>query len=444
MIKRKFLPYILIVAMLTPILSGCGSSTGTQETVPKEQEAAQEGENASAGGGDMTAEKVELNYYAWSEGEYLQKIVDAYNAQSTVAHVTMTQVNSSDYEDKLFTMLAGKNDIDVFNLRTGSLVSDLAQSGNLADISDLIQHSGLDVSIFGTGFAETQIDGKFYALPYRASAYGLFYNKKIFDEKQIDYPDDLTWDEYTELAMQLTQGEGNDKFYGSYIPDWNSCPYEVIQKGSNLVDDDLSAIKIWAERMNQFYNTDNSHMSYTQMKSTGTDAINFFCTGGCAMYPGGEWSISDVLTMLENNPQLKETFELGIAMVPQAGKEAEKVTIGGVSTFIGISAATEKVEAAYDFIQFVSGKEAARLIAASGAIPAYIDDEVTAVFEETIGVSGAENMLNLNKISETLFIPEYTDVTNIYKEEMELYLIGEQSIDETMQNFETRRAELVP
>ena len=29
--------------------------------------------------------KVQLNYYAWSEGDYLQDIVDAYNAQSTVA-----------------------------------------------------------------------------------------------------------------------------------------------------------------------------------------------------------------------------------------------------------------------------------------------------------------------------------------------------------------------
>ena len=47
----------------------------------------------------------------------------------------MTQVNSNDYEDKLFTMLAGKNDIDIFNLRSGSMASDLASTGNLVDIS---------------------------------------------------------------------------------------------------------------------------------------------------------------------------------------------------------------------------------------------------------------------------------------------------------------------
>src|SRR5699024_2050658 len=133
--------------------------------------------------------------------------------------------------------------------------------------------------IYGTGFAGTQLDGAFYALPYRASSYALFYNKKIFDEKGVPYPDNLTWDEYADLALQLTSGEGADKFYGSYIPDWNNCIYSATQEGSNLTDDDLEPLSRWLERLNRFYNEDNSHMSYTDMKSGGVDAINFFCNG---------------------------------------------------------------------------------------------------------------------------------------------------------------------
>lgn len=444
MMKKRVVPLLMTASLLTASLTGCSSQTAPSESGSAAAPAQESSRSAVEDSASVTGagEKVLLHYYAWSEGDYLQEIVDAYNAQSQTARVEMTQVNSSDYEDKLFTMLAGKNDIDIFNIRTGSLVSDLAGTGNLVDLSTYIQDSGLDVSIYGTGFAETKIDDKFYALPYRSSAYGLFYNKKIFDEKGIPYPDNLTWDEYADLALELTEGEGTGRFYGSYIPDWNGCPYEVIQKGSNLADDDLTPARIWAERLNRFYNTDNSHMSFTDMKSTGTDAINFFGTGGCAMYPGGEWSISDVLTLLKNNPQLKDTFELGIATVPQVSHDAAKVTIGGVSTFIGISASSPNQAAAYDFLQFISGKEAAKIIAASGAIPAWIDDEITAVFEDTIGVDGASNMLSLNKISESLFIPEYTDIINTFKEELELYLIGEQSIDDMMENFEQRRAEI--
>lgn len=428
---KKIVAAVLLVSMTVGVLTGCAGK-GSDSS----------GGKGGSGKSDSSSGKVTINYYAWSEGDYLQDIIDAYNGQSTVAEVKMTQVSSSDYDDKLRTMLAGKNDIDVFNLRSGAMVSDLATSGNLADISQYIQDNSLDVSVYGTGFADTQIENKFYSLPYRASAYGLFYNKKIFDEKNMDYPDNLTWDDYAKLALELVEGEGTDKFYGSYIPDWNTCTYEMLQKGSNLADDDLNPLQIWMERLNQFYNIDNSHLSYTDMVSAGTDPINFFVTGNCAMYPGGEWTISDILAMLKNDPKLEETFELGIAMVPQVSGADELITIGGVSTFACLNTASEKQEAAYDFMQYLAGKEAAKIVAGYGAIPAYIDDDITKIFEETIGVDGVSNMLDLNKISEALFIPKYTDITNMYKEELELYLIGEQSIEETMGHFEERRAEI--
>ena len=88
-------------------------------------------------------------------------------------------------------------------------------------------------------------------------------------------------------------------------------------------------------------------------------------------------------------------------------------------------------------------KRRAKYIAAAGAIPAYIDDDITAVFEEAIGVSGAANILNPSKISETLMIPEYTELQTIEKEERELYLLGEQSLEDGLKNFEERRAEVM-
>lgn len=450
--KRKAIALFMAAVTVMGLLAGCGSQpSATQEEASGQTDAAEpaqeadgkesEGETATTDGSG--GEKVTIQYYSWSEGDYLQEMVDAFNAASSNVAVEMTQVSSDEYDDKLMTMLAGSNDIDVFNMRSGSLLSNLATSGNLADITQMISDSGMDVSIYGTGYAETAIDNKFYGLPYRASAYGLFYNKKLFDAKGVSYPDNLTWEEYANLAAQLTEGEGNDRIYGGYIPDWNNCPYITIQRNSNLADDDLSALKEWWEMENRLYNTDNSHMSFTDMKSTGTDGINFFCTGKCYMYPGGEWSISDVMTMLKNDPSISDSFELGIATVPQPEGVTDPVTIGGVSTFIGINASSEKQEAAFEFISYMAGKEAAKYIAAAGAIPAYIDDEITSVFEEAIGVAGAANILGPSKISETLFIPEYTELQSVEIEERELYLIGEQSLEDALKNFEDRRLEVM-
>ena len=444
--KRKPIALFLGFCMGAALLGGCetGGRAGTANGTASDTEAVQTtGTQSESAAKTGEAEKVTLHYYAWSEGDYLQEMVDAYNAASDSVYVEMTQVNSSEYDDKLMTMLAGTNDIDVFNMRSGSLLTNLGGSGNLVDITQMISDSGMDISIYGTGYAETKVNDRFYGLPYRSSAFGLFYNKKIFDEKGIPYPDDLTWEEYADLAKEMTEGEGSDKVYGGYIPDWSICPYMVIESGSNLADDDLSAVRQWWEMLNRLYNIDNSHMSYSEMKSTGTDAIHFFCSGKAAMYPGGEWSISDVLTMLKNDPQIADHFELGIAAIPQMKKDGEKMTIGGVSTFIGINATSKKQEAAFDFISYMAGKDAAEIVAAAGAIPAYIDEDIIAVFEGAIGTGGAANLLDIAKTSENLFIPEYTELQNIYKEEKELYLIGEQSAEDAVKNFEERRAEVM-
>ncbi len=438
--KKKKLVVLITTCILTAATHwGCGKADQTP-TDESGQAANNSSENISeAAAGD----KVELNYYAWSEGDYLQEIVDTYNAFSTVAQVKLTTVASIDYDDKLVTMLAGENDIDLYNMRSVSLLSKLANSGNLADMTKNIQDSGLDVSVYGTGYADTQINNMFYALPYRSQSYALFYNKKIFDEKGITYPDNLTWDEYAKLAKQLTEGEGQDKVYGGYIPEWLYTPFITLQEGSNIADDNLTATQDWLEMLNKLYNEDGSHMSYSDMVSTGTDYINFFCSGKAAMLPNGEWCVSDIKSFLAENPDAADNFEMGIAVIPQAEKIDSPITAGGVSTFVGINATSEKQEAAFDFASYLAGEECAKIIAKAGMIPAYMSDDVISTYEEAVGVDGAGNLLDVNKVFEGLFFNEFDEIQSAYQEEKELYLIGEQSIEDTMLHFSEIRVEIM-
>lgn len=129
------------------------------------------------------------------------------------------------------------------------------------------------------------------------------------------------------------------------------------------------------------YNTDNSHMSYSDMVSSGTDGINFFCSGKCYMYPGGEWSISDVLTMLKNDPTIETILNLVLQLFPTC-KDRRSGYYWWCKYLHRYQCTSEKQEAAFEFISYMAGKEAAKYIAAAGAIPAYIDDDITAVFEE--------------------------------------------------------------
>ena len=71
-----------------------------------------------------------------------------------------------------------------------------------------------------------RIDDKLYGLPFRNDYYLLYYNKTLFDQAGVEYPkNDMTWDEYRELAKKMTSGEGNDKIYGGYCHTWPGSLY---------------------------------------------------------------------------------------------------------------------------------------------------------------------------------------------------------------------------
>lgn len=401
------------------------------------------GDKESSSGSVTKDGKVKLTYYAWEEGSYIKDIVDSYNAQSDIAEVTLVSFPSNDYDTKLTTMLSGKNDIDIFNMRSISLLNTLISTGNLLDITEYVKNSDIDITAYGSSFAELRVDGKYFALPYRAQSYALFYNKKIFDEKGISYPDNLTWEEYAELALELTSGSGANKIYGGFIPDWLYAPFITQQMGSNIADDDLGPTQAWLEMLNRLYNIDNSHMSMLDMKSTGADYINYLCTGKAAMLPNGEWCVSDIKKFISNNPGVEDEFEMGIALLPQIEHTDEPVTLGGISTFIGINASSTNADAAFDFIKYVAGEESANKIAASGMIPAYVSDSTIQSFADAVGSDEASNLVDVNKVFEGLFFPEFSEIQSVYEEEKELYLIGEQTIEETMENFARLREDIM-
>ena len=152
-------------------------------------------------------EKVTLEYYSWGDEEaYMTTIVDAFNASQDKINVHLNYIYGDHaYEDKIVMMLAGGADFDLFGAQNMKDYISRRNNGYLADLTDAIKDSGIDLSMYGAGFTEVaDEEGRYYGLPYRYSAHALFYNKKIFDEAGLPYPNQMTWEEYCDLAKQLT------------------------------------------------------------------------------------------------------------------------------------------------------------------------------------------------------------------------------------------------
>ena len=88
--------------------------------------------------------------------------------------------------------------------------------------------------------------------------------------------------------------------------------------------------------------------------------------------------------------------------------------------------------------------EGASRIAEKGTLTAYSDDKVNEIYLNAVKQDTdtlAKIVFSENNVIEQIYDENYSAVETILKEEMELYMIGEQDIDTTMKNFEERRAE---
>lgn len=425
--KKSILAMILSATILFTLLCSCA-------------------EHNKTGGNEGNAENnpKELNWYGWyDEQGYMPTILKAFEEKSGIK-VKPTYIDNDGYSDKLVVMLTGDADLDVFDTSTVKEYVKYRDAGNLVDLTPYMEKSQIDPAVYGSSFLSTEKDGKYYALPYRNMCFSLYYNKVIFDQEGIEYPQQLTWEEYAELAKKLTKTrEDGSKQWGGFLIDWIGEPIMTVQKGSNILDSDTSALREWMEFMNRLYNVDQSHMSFEEMKSTSVDGLKIFWAGDVAMLINGEWTIGNTKQELESNPGISEKFDLGVTYMPLPDGMDTPVTVGGASCFSMINHKSEKIDEAFAFIEYLTGEQGAEHIVGANMMPAYINDEIIDLYQDAVAVPGVETQLLTDTLYECAPVTEFAEVDTIWREQKELYLIGDESLDDAIADFETRRADVL-
>ncbi|MBW4083696.1 ABC transporter substrate-binding protein [Paenibacillus sp. S150] len=398
--------------------------------------------NAAVPDQESSKEKVVLEYYTWTDEEdYMQKVIEAFNAKNSGIEVNMTTIsnNANEYNTKIMNNLSGGSKMDVYSINGTSSLGLYASKNQLTDLTSQIKQANLDIGAYGPSFQDaTQVltDGIYYALPYRTSQYALFYNKDIFDQEGIEYPTQMTWDEYADLALRLTKNDGADKQWGGYFADWIIPPLGALQKGSTILDDNLDDVTDWLNYLDRIYYQDQSHMSYKQMKAESIDWIKQFESGNVAMLLNGEWTVN----MLKADIAAGNTdIDFDMAPLPLPAGINDPITVGGVSTFMGINPSSDKQEAAFKFLQFVTGEEGEAIIAESSILPAFSSDKMKEAFLKATGIQGSSFFFEAKTVMENQPVPQIDEVNRIFSEQRDLFLFQEQDAKTTIQNFIDQR-----
>jgi multiple sugar transport system substrate-binding protein len=355
-------------------------------------------------------------------------LFDAFEATHPNVTIQPVDILADDYPEKVATMLAGGDTTDVLTMKNVTDYARYANRGQLLDLTDFVAELETDKI---AGLEPFDIEGKIAAVPYRQDFWLLYYNKALFDAAGLPYPDHVTWAEYSDLAKKLTTGTTADgqKVYGTYHHIWRSVVQAsaAAQTGGDQLSGDYAFFKNQYELAMDLQNA-GAALDFGTAKTQQVNYRTMFETGQTAMLPMGTWYIASIKAAIEGG---KSSVDWRVAPMPQLSSGGETVTFGSPTAF-AVNENAQNVEMAKEFIRFATGEEGAKAIASIGVVPAYSSDAVTAAFTALPDDELSKTTFTENKkvVLEMPVSDVTSDVDTILREEHELIMSGQKSIDD--------------
>ncbi|TDB74690.1 ABC transporter substrate-binding protein [Micromonospora sp. KC723] len=404
--RRRFTQALAIATGIALATTGCGS-----------------GEKSATTADGKTILTVALwNYDTTPE---FKALVEAYEAEHKDVDVQPVDILADDYPEKVTTMLAGGDSTDVITMKN---VIDYARYGTRGQLASLKDEVGkLDRSKY-RGLDAFDLDGDYFALPYRQDFWVLYYNKKLLANSGADLTS-LTWQEYADLAKKTTKGSGADTVYGTYQHTWRSLVQAVAaaQTGGDQLGGDYGFMKP-QYTMALDLEKSGATLKWATARTQKVTYHTMFSEEKAAMLPMGTWYAA---RLIDEKKAGKIKVDWGMAPLPQA-TEGASTTFGSPTAF-AVNKKARNAEAARKFVTWASGEKGAAAIAKIGVFPAYNDATITDLYFKVDGMANdevAKKAFQPGEVKLEMPVSEKSsDVDKILNEEHELIMTGEKSVD---------------
>ena len=223
--------------------------------------------------------------------------------------VEVIVTDADQYATKLQAQIAGNQVPDVFYVEQGS-VRAFVENGLLMDITEGVEASGVDLdNIWQYGVDSYRYDGTvvgegaIYGLPKDVGPFSFGYNKTMFEAAGIPLPDPdvpLTWDQWIDIAKQLTKdtnGDGALDQWGTGLNvQWNLQAF-VWSNGADFANEDKTEVTVdtpeFAEALQFFADIQNVHgVTPSIAESQTMDTYQRWMRGQIGFFPVGPWDVS--------------------------------------------------------------------------------------------------------------------------------------------------------
>jgi multiple sugar transport system substrate-binding protein len=384
-------------------------------------------------------ETIRFSVWDYSMSPEYKMIIEAFEKENPDLKVDVIDIAAADYPDKMTVMLAAGEDVDVFAIKDFASYSNYLNRRYLTPLDTYVKRDKVDLKLYGTALNYIKDKGKLMALPYRSDIYILYYNKDIFDKAGVPYPsNDMTWQQFSEIAKKLTSGEGTNKIWGAYIHSWRSqvqCPILLTSKNT-LVDGKYAFLKPAYQMVLKMQNEDKSIMSLAEIRTSNTHYRGIFETGKVGMLYMGTWFIGSLLAD-------KHNVNWGIAKAPHWPENKAGDTIAGL-TSMAINSKSKKKDAAWKLVSYMGGEKGAKIFASRGVFPGLITSDVLDIYTSAKGfpVGGKEALVAGKTTVEIPPSPYANQIDKMLTEEHNLIMTGQKPLDQALKDMEKRAKQI--
>ena len=280
------------------------------------------------------------------------------NVQPNVTVKLTTIAEKDEHLAKLATSFAAGDPPEVFLVNFREYAQFVAQ-GALEPVEDLLPDAGIDYDDYYPQPIEAfTYDGSLQCMPQNISSLVVYYNRALFKQAGLQRPDaDWTWDDFRSYAETLTKGEVHGLGVEPSII--RAAPF-VWGNGGEIVDDDDAPTRFTldepsaTEAVEFITSLVRDGLVPNEEEVTAQDLETRFMAGKIGM----------LLSSRRDTPSFREVqgLDFDVAGLP-VGREPAGILH---SDAYCLSAGSENLAAAVDFVAFATGTEGQTLTALAG------------------------------------------------------------------------------
>jgi multiple sugar transport system substrate-binding protein len=299
-------------------------------------------------------------------------------------HITLVKINKD--KDQTMQTLITANQIPDFVWLGLTNIQQLTDLSIPVDLDPIVKRHNYDLSrldpLLVKSVRSYSPKNELLYMPFRSYAFGLHYNKSIFDRFGVEHPkNNMTWDEIIALARKVTNTADGISYRGlsagtllNRMQSQLSLPYVDPAKDQPVISSNPG----WKKLFDVFHNIYSIPGNYPQGATFGDGANAFLAARNLAMFPQ--------LLLLGNLDLMKaagEGFQWGVVSYPTF-KENPGVGPGLFSDGFAIPAGSKNPDAAFQVMTNLLSEEVQLMASKKGNLTALTNPDIRKrLFEES-------------------------------------------------------------